>query len=78
MATKSVDLHDAQSNLKELLSHLADGDEIVLTDGKQPVARVLPVAVPALVRQPGLHPGAIRTSDDFDAALPEEFWAGDA
>jgi hypothetical protein len=27
-------------------------------------------------RVPGLHAGAILAADDFDAPLPDEFWAG--
>ena len=29
-------------------------------------------------RVPGLHPGEILTSDDFDQPLPDEFWTGEA
>jgi hypothetical protein len=28
-------------------------------------------------RTPGLQPGSIWTSDDFDEPLPDELWAGD-
>jgi hypothetical protein len=27
-------------------------------------------------RTPGLHAGAIQAAEDFDAPLPDEFWAG--
>jgi hypothetical protein len=33
-----------------------------------------PVALSVKPRMPGLHPGAIWTSDDFDEPLPDEFW----
>jgi len=37
-----------------------------------------PTPVPVLTkpRVPGLHPGAIWTSEDFDEPLPDEFWTG--
>jgi len=35
-----------------------------------------PVPVSTKPRVPGLHPGAIWTSEDFDEPLPDEFWAG--
>lgn len=35
-----------------------------------------PVPVSPKPRVPGLHPGAIWTSEDFDEPLPDEFWTG--
>ena len=35
-----------------------------------------PVPVSTKPRVPGLHPGAIWTSEDFDEPLPDEFWTG--
>lgn len=43
-------------------------------------ALVFYTELPALVaqpRQPGLQPGSIWASDDFDEPLPNDFWAGD-
>ena len=33
-----------------------------------------PVPISTQQRVPGLHPGALWTSEDFDESLPEEFW----
>ncbi len=60
------------TDLKDLLSLVAEGTEVLLTDGDTPVARLVPVGK----RVAGLHSGAIWTSEDFDEPLPEEFWAG--
>ena len=76
MSTKTVDVQAAQGQLKELLSLVATGIEVVLTEENQPIARLVPVARPVSARIPGLHPGAIWISDDFDKPLPEEFWTG--
>jgi prevent-host-death family protein len=76
MLTKTVEVHEAQSNLKKLLSMVLEGTEIVLTENDTPLARLVPLALPTKPRIAGLHPGAIWTSDDFDEPLPEEFWAG--
>ena len=35
-----------------------------------------PVPVSTKPRIPGLHRGAIWTSEDFDEPLPDEFWTG--
>jgi antitoxin (DNA-binding transcriptional repressor) of toxin-antitoxin stability system len=74
MFTKTVDIEKTQSNLKELLSQVVDGQEIVIMEGDKPIARISPITQ----RVPGLHPGAIWTSEDFDEPLPEDFWAGKA
>ena len=73
MAT-TVDIRELSTRLNELLELTAAGQEIILFDGSAPRARLVPLA-PA-ERVAGLHAGAIRLSPDFDAPLPEEFWAG--
>ena len=75
MQTKTVDIHEAQTHLVELLSLVATGTEIILTEGSTALARIVPMAR-ATPRVAGLHPGAIWTSEDFDEPLPEEFWTG--
>ena len=80
MATKTIDVHQPQVGLSELLALVAEGNEIVLTDGPTPIARIVPVSGGNLSTQqriPDLFPGAIWTSKDFDEPLPDEFWLGD-
>ena len=77
MLTKTVDVYGAQTHWTELLSLVAKGTEIILTEGSTPVARLVPIALSTASRVAGLHAGAIWTSDDFDESLPEEFWTGD-
>jgi prevent-host-death family protein len=76
MQTKTVDVHEAQAHLAELLSLVTAGTEIILTEGSTPLARIVPIARAPTPRVAGLHPGAIWTSEDFDEPLPEEFWTG--
>jgi prevent-host-death family protein len=76
MTTKTIDVHDAQIQLAELLSIVEQGVEIILTDGNTPLARLIPMNQIATPRIAGLNPGAIWTSDDFDDPLPDEFWTG--
>ena len=76
MQTKTVDVHEAQTRLVELLSLVSAGTEIILTAGNTPLARIVPMAGALTPRVAGLHPGAIRTSEDFDEPLPEDFWTG--
>jgi antitoxin (DNA-binding transcriptional repressor) of toxin-antitoxin stability system len=74
MLTKTVDVHKAQTELKELLSLAAAGTEIIFAEGNTPIARLVSIGR----RVAGLHPGAIWTSQDFDEPLPEAFWVGNA
>ncbi len=77
MPTKTVEVKQTQTYLKELLSLVVKGSEIILTQGNTPIARLVPIiASPAMPRVAGLHLGAIWMSDDFDEPLPDEFWLG--
>lgn len=79
MLTKSVEVQEAQTRLRELLSWVANGTEVILMQGNKRVARLLPIReVATELRLPGLHPGAIALSADFDEPLPDLFWAGEA
>ena len=72
MSTQTIDVNKATTDLKGLLSLVAEGTEVVLTEGDTPVARLVPMGK----RVAGLHSGVIWTSEDFDEPLPEEFWTG--
>jgi antitoxin (DNA-binding transcriptional repressor) of toxin-antitoxin stability system len=74
----SIDISSVQPNLADLLTSLADGSEIVLTQGDTPVAYLVPANSPSHPRIPGLHPGAIQISEDFNQPLPDAFWTGNS
>jgi prevent-host-death family protein len=71
-----VEIHEAQNRLKELINLVTEGNEVILTEGKTPLARLVALS-PQVARIPNLHPGAIQVSDDFDDPLPDEFWLGE-
>jgi antitoxin (DNA-binding transcriptional repressor) of toxin-antitoxin stability system len=77
MLTKIIDVGEVQMSLKELLSLVVEGTEIVITEGSIPLARLVPIVSPNTPRIAGLHSEAIWTSSDFDEPLPEEFWTGE-
>lgn len=70
MQSETIDVDKAQRNFKELLRRVAAGLHVVLSENDKPVAHLLPAGG----RVPGLHAGAIRTTDDFDRELPDTFW----
>lgn len=78
METKLIDVKKENMSLQKLLELVASGLDVVLTEGKSPVARIVPVA--RKVKAPrvmGLHAGQIWVSPDFDDPLPDEFWLGE-
>lgn len=77
MPTKMVEIQQTETSLKELLSLIDTGTEVILTEGNTPIARLVPIAAsPVQSRVAGLHLNAISVSDDFDEPLPDDFWLG--
>lgn len=74
--TKTVDVRDAQAQLPELLTLALEGNEVIISEGDKPLARLVPVITSKQKRVAGLNRGAIWMSDDFDESLPDEFWVG--
>ena len=65
----TVTLEEAQAHLAELISKLVPGEEVVITEKQQPVARLLPVKSKAL-RKLGTMRGSVKyIAPDFDAPL---------
>lgn len=78
MKPQTVTIEDAQTRLAELLNLAQAGNEIIIAQGDQPVARLVAIAESKPKRRiAGLHRGKIWMSDDFDAPLPDEFWLGE-
>jgi antitoxin (DNA-binding transcriptional repressor) of toxin-antitoxin stability system len=74
MATM-IDIRELPARLEEALALASAGGEVILLDGSTPRARLVPLS-PAPLRAAGLHPGALQPAPDFDAPLPDDFWAG--
>jgi antitoxin (DNA-binding transcriptional repressor) of toxin-antitoxin stability system len=81
MSTKTLDIQQLQISVSELLSLIQNDQEIVITNGNIPIARLtlLNSIEPNVwesekTPQPGLNLGAMVMSDDFDQPLPDEFW----
>ena len=73
-----VDLAEARQHLAALLERAARGEDVVIVRGDGAAFRLVPSAAPAGQRVAGLHAGACRMAEDFDAALPDGFWLGEA
>ncbi len=77
MSTKTIEVQQTQTYLKELLSLVGTGSEVIFTQGNTPIARLVPITSSATgSRVAGLHKDSIWTSADFDEPLSDEFWLG--
>ena len=74
--TTSVDLKEAEQQLPRLLDLAKAGNEVIISEGDKPVARLTPIAPASADKQriAGLHQGAVWASEDFDEPLPDKFW----
>ena len=76
MSAIVIDISQAPRQLVDLLDQVAAGAEILLMEGAKPRARLVPVMSRVnRSRVPGLHRGSMTISPDFDAPLPDDFWA---
>lgn len=69
-----VGVHEAKSTLSRLLRRVAMGEEIVITRGREPVAKLVPIGDP-VTRRLGGDRDVLRVPDDFDAPLPQDIIA---
>jgi antitoxin (DNA-binding transcriptional repressor) of toxin-antitoxin stability system len=76
MSSKTVDIHDTETSLSELVSLALKGDDVIIAEDEKPLVRLIPILESKQVRTPGLNRGEIWTSEDFDEPLTESFWTG--
>ncbi len=67
----SVNIHQAKTNLSQLLRRVASGEEIIISNAGKPVARLVPIDR-ADKRRLGTDQGAFQVPDDFNDPLPPE------
>lgn len=70
-----VSVHEAKTHLSRLLRRVAMGEEIVISRGGEPIARLVP-ATPRRSRRLGGDEGRFEVPEDFDAELPEAVLLG--
>jgi antitoxin (DNA-binding transcriptional repressor) of toxin-antitoxin stability system len=71
-ATMTID--EAQAKLKDLIHHLAPGEEVIITENQRPVGRLVgepPRPKPGLRPPPGLGKGFITVLSDDDEHLKD-------
>jgi antitoxin (DNA-binding transcriptional repressor) of toxin-antitoxin stability system len=65
----TVSIDEAQTRLAELIHQLAPGEEIIITEDQQPVAKLVSQARPVQRRQPGRCKGMITLLVEDDEHL---------
>ena len=70
----SYTVHEAKTNLSKLIKEAESGKEVVITRGKQPVAKIIPInSASGKKRVPGSLKGQIWAAPDaFDPLTDEE------
>ncbi len=72
MTTTTVNVHEAKTQLSQLLQRMSLGEEVVIAKAEKPIARLVPFAPAPRPRVAGSAQGQIWIAPDFDAPLPED------
>ncbi len=72
MKTKVVTIHEAKTNLSRLLQKASAGEEIIISRGSVPVARLVAIGEIKGKRQPGSLKGKLVVGREFFDPLPVE------
>lgn len=69
----SYTVHEAKTNLSRLIKEAESGKEVVITRGKEPVAKIVPIVKSAKRRVPDMFKGQIWSAPDaFDPLTDDE------
>ncbi len=69
----SYTVHQAKTNLSRLIKEAENGKEVIITRGKKPVAKIVPIPSAGKKRIPGMLKGQIWSAPDaFDPLTDEE------
>jgi prevent-host-death family protein len=71
MSEHAIDLSHARVELTELVEQAARGEDVILTAGGKPVAKIVPIGHTQGPREFGSARGLIHMADDFDAPLED-------
>lgn len=66
-----VNVHEAKTHLSKLLEQVQKGEEVIISKGNKPIARLVLIDELKPERKIGSAKGKIRIADDFDAPLED-------
>ena len=71
---RTVKIHEAKTHFSALIHDVQAGEEIIISRGDEPVARLVPIEAREGKRVLGQFEGQpFFIADDFDESLPEEW-----
>ena len=73
---QTVSVHEAKTQLSRLLRNVSSGEEIIITNGGKPVAKLTAFKNPRR-RPPGDMKGQFTIPEDFDEPMPDEWFFSD-
>lgn len=72
----TVNIRQAKRNLSGLIKNACEGEEVIITRGSKPVARLAPLGQVKKKRTPGSMKGKLTVGPEFFEPLPEDELAG--
>lgn len=67
-----VNIHEAKTQLSQLIQRVLDGEEVIIARNNQPIVRLEPIARTPTKRKLGSLRGLVKSiADDFDAPLDD-------
>ena len=69
--TKVVNVHEAKTNLSQLIADALAGERVVIARAGEPVITLVPTRQRSRARRPGSSKGQVWIAADFNAPLPE-------
>ncbi|OYD98580.1 type II toxin-antitoxin system prevent-host-death family antitoxin [Nostoc sp. 'Peltigera membranacea cyanobiont' 213] len=73
---ETVNIHQAETNLSQLLLRVEHGEEIIISDRGIPIAKLVPFRTSSNRRDSlGQDKGRFLVPEDFNAPLPDEMLA---
>lgn len=64
---KSINIHQAKTNLSQLIEKTLTGEEVIIAKAGKPVVKMVRYEMPLKTRKPGLWKGKVWMADDFNA-----------
>jgi prevent-host-death family protein len=69
---KTVKIHEAKTNLSKLIEEVCEGEEIIISRGSEPVARLSALGASKGARKPGSMKGKLVVGPEFFEPLPDD------
>ena len=71
-----VTIHEAKTNLSRLIQNATAGEDVIISRGQKPVARLVALGEIEGKRKPGALKGILQVGPEFFDPLPPEELAG--